>query len=113
VRFYDLARDPILCPACGVVHTPVIVPVIDITSSAAQTFGKTGWRRKTFARPEAAVPAAQAEAAAAPELAAVGDDDADAAKAVEPEDEIVLEPDEDDADASDLVDLDVEDPKES
>lgn len=111
VRFYDLARDPILCPACGAEHTPVAVPVFNIETRGAQSFGKTGWRRKTFARPEAAVPVADAEPAVAPEMAAK-DEDADAAKGADPVDEIVLEQDEDDADAADLIDVDVDDAKE-
>lgn len=95
VPFYDLGRDPIVCPACGVVHTPAPPrPVLAPQSPTA----KTGWRRG--AKREEPVAAAPRDEAEAPEVEEVADEP-DAAAA--PDEDIVLEPEADDTDVSDLV----------
>jgi uncharacterized protein (TIGR02300 family) len=49
-RFYDLLRDPIVCPSCGVRY---VSEVPQASEAPAGTFtDKTGWRRKAFKRPE-------------------------------------------------------------
>jgi uncharacterized protein (TIGR02300 family) len=106
VRFYDLARDPIVCPACSAVFTPVVQPVYDVTVRSTSG-GKTGWRSKTFKRPDAAVPVADAEEAAVPE-AVVAEDAVEEAPSAGADDDIVLEQEADDGDVSGLVDHDVE-----
>jgi uncharacterized protein (TIGR02300 family) len=111
VRFYDLMREQIVCPACGVAYIPVAQPA-DTGTRGASGSAKTGWRQ-SFKRPspvlpepdpQIAAPAEEVETEAAGEEVAV----ADAA----PEDDIVLEQEPDDADVSGLVDVDIEEPKE-
>jgi uncharacterized protein (TIGR02300 family) len=102
VRFYDLARDPIVCPVCGAEYTPAAAPV---APSAAPFTAKTGWRRG--ARREHPAPTVPNDLSGAPE---VGEEVADeAAAAVSPDQDIVLEPEADDTDVSDLVDRDDKD----
>ena len=105
VRFYDLARDPIVCPACGAVYTPAPAPVASPTPSYT---GKTGWRRGVKREePVAAVPE---EVPEAPEVEE--EEAADEPAAVGPDEDIVLEPEADDTDVSDLVGHDDKDAKE-
>jgi uncharacterized protein (TIGR02300 family) len=113
VRFYDLARAEISCPACGVLYTPVALVAVEARRGTAGS-GKTGWRQ-SFKRASPVLPEAEAPVAAASEdsdveVEAVGDEvpAADAA----PEDDIVLEQEPDDGDVSGLVDVDLEEPKE-
>jgi uncharacterized protein (TIGR02300 family) len=113
VRFYDLLRDPIVCPSCGAQHTPVVQPVFEAGRRAAPTGGKTGWRQ-SVKRPAPVLPAPDPEIAIPAE--AVADEvlevaTEEATEAV-PDDDIVLEQEPDDADVSGLVDHDVEEPKE-
>jgi uncharacterized protein (TIGR02300 family) len=49
-RFYDLSRDPIVCPSCGAHFERVAQPVPE-THSGPFT-DKAGWRRKAFRRPD-------------------------------------------------------------
>lgn len=107
VRFYDLVRDPIICPICGTEHTPG-APVT-VASERAPYPGKTSWRNAGFKRPappnkvdaEPASIEAEMTADATEETAADGVDE-----------DIVLEQEVDDSDVSDLVDRDVEEPKD-
>ena len=112
VRFYDLAREEIVCPACGVLYTPVVLAPVEARRGAAGS-GKTGWRQN-FKRVNPVLPEADAQAAPAEEaeveVEAVGDE-APAGDAA-PEDDIVLEHEPDDGDVSGLVDVDIEEPKE-
>lgn len=111
VRFYDLAREEIVCPACGVLYTPVAVVPVEARRGAADS-GKTGWRQ-SFKRASPVLPEADTQTAAPleeAEVEAVGDEVASADAA--PEDDIVLEQEPDDADVSGLVDVDLEEPKE-
>ena len=113
VRFYDLAREEIVCPACGVLYTPVVLAPVEARRGAAGS-GKTGWRQ-SFKRPSPVLPEPDAQVAAASEEAeveveAVGEEVAAADAA--PEDDIVLEQEPDDGDVSGLVDVDIEEPKE-
>jgi len=110
VRFYDLARDEIVCPACGVLYTPVALQPVEARRGAAGS-GKTGWRQ-SFKRPGPAIaePDAPAVVSDDPEVEVAGEETADAAAA--PEDDIVLEQEPDDGDVTGLVDVDIEEPKE-
>ena len=113
VRFYDLAREQIVCPACGVLYTPVVQAPVESRRGVAGS-GKTGWRQ-SFKRPSP-VPIEPDPQVVAPsdseevEVEASGDE-VPAADAV-PEDDIVLEQEPDDGDVSGLVDVDIEEPKE-
>jgi len=113
VRFYDLAREEIVCPACGVLYTPVAAVAVEARRGVA-SFGKTGWRQ-SFKRQSPVVPEPEAQVAAPSEeteieVEAAGEEVAAADAA--PEDDIVLEQEPDDGDISGLVDLDNEEPKE-
>jgi uncharacterized protein (TIGR02300 family) len=63
VRFYDLTREPIVCPSCGAQHTPVARPIIELGARAASHTGKTSWRSRSFKRPEPEPEVAEASAA--------------------------------------------------
>jgi uncharacterized protein (TIGR02300 family) len=112
VRFYDLMRESIVCPACGAQYTPAAAPVA--SAKRAPFSGKTGWRSKTFKRPEPAVPAADVELAKPADADAeeVPEDAVEETTAVVPEDDIVLEHEPDDGDVTGLVEHEVEDPKD-
>lgn len=112
VRFYDLARDPIVCPSCGEVHTPVARGGIDGAAGGASFTEKTSWRSRSFKRIDPVQPAADLEPRAAPEPAEAEDLVEETPGAVA-EDDIVLEQETDDGDVSGWVDHDVEEPKES
>lgn len=112
VRFYDLMRDPIVCPACSAVFTPEAPrPVYEVGTFVTPSAGKSAWR-KASKRPGPMLP--EPDRAAAPETAAAeeleGADDEDV-KGAAPDDDIVLEQEPDDADVSGLIDVDVEEPK--
>jgi uncharacterized protein (TIGR02300 family) len=111
VRFYDLAREQIVCPACGVLYTPVAQPPVEARRGAAGS-GKTGWRQ-SFKRPSPVLPEPDPQIAAPSEEveAEASADEVPAADAA-PEDDIVLEQEPDDGDVSGLVDVDIEEPKE-
>jgi hypothetical protein len=71
VRFYDLLRNPIVCPSCGAVHIPAVQPAMDAGRRAAPA-GKTGWRQ-SVKRPSPVLPEAVPEDAVRPEAAAADD----------------------------------------
>jgi uncharacterized protein (TIGR02300 family) len=98
VRFYDLARNPIVCPSCGAHYTPA-ARVID--ARAAPLTAKTGWRSRPFKRPDAPV----AEPKLISQAMEVGDA-VDESASAGVEDDFVLEQEQDDAEASGLTDLD-------
>jgi uncharacterized protein (TIGR02300 family) len=52
-RFYDLSREPIVCPSCGAQHVPDAPPLATEHGSRAGRFtDKTGWRNRSFKHPE-------------------------------------------------------------
>jgi hypothetical protein len=107
VRFYDLARDPIVCPACGAHFTVAPAAVVAVGTPFTN---KTGWRSKGLRRPKSALPVADPEEG----TPGLSQDTVEDAAGVEPEDDLVLEPEVDgpDADVNDLVGRDAVDPKE-
>ncbi len=112
VRFYDLLRDPILCPACGERHVPEVRQPFELGSH--KPAGKTGWRhsaKRTLPvepAPDVEV-AAPAETADAEELEVATEEVANASAE---DDTVLVEQDGDDADFTGLVEVEVEDPKE-
>ena len=94
VRFYDLLRDPIVCPSCGAQHTPMVQQAVEV-GRRAPAAGKTGWRQNVK-KPIPVLPDPDAEIPVRPEAA---------------DDDIVLEQDPDDGDVTGLVDH-AEEPKE-
>ena len=114
VRFYDLLRDPIVCPSCGALFTPVVQPAFELGGRKSAA-GKTGWRQNTK-RPAPVEPVPDAEFATPAETAAAEDLEVateEVASAATEDDTVLVEQDGDDADVTDLVELDVEDPKEA
>jgi uncharacterized protein (TIGR02300 family) len=114
VRFYDLRRDPIVCPSCGAQYTPMAQPPAEAGRRAAPVGGKTGWRQ-SVKRPSPVLPEPNPEDAIRPEVVAEAEDldvateeVADAAA----DDDIVLDTEPEDADVSGLIEVDVEEPKE-
>src|SRR5262245_25995268 len=96
VRFYDLARDPVVCPSCGAEYTPAAVAAAPTVSAFTS---KTGWRRG--AKREEPVAAAQDDVPETPEVEELADEPA----AAGPDEDVVLEPEADDTDVSDIVAL--------
>jgi uncharacterized protein (TIGR02300 family) len=93
-RFYDLARDHIVCPSCGahqVREAPA--PVAEIVTHAAGFTEKTSWRSRRVKRPDPEPDDAPEDAAAA--------DAPDEAPAVN--DDVVLDEESDEADISGLL----------
>jgi uncharacterized protein (TIGR02300 family) len=112
VRFYDLARDPIVCPACGEQHTPIAQPLASQGTRAASLAGKTSWRGKAFKRPDAALPEPQLPDADAVASEPAATEEVEGAADVVLDDDTVLEQDADEGDVSGLIGLEVEEPKE-
>jgi hypothetical protein len=113
VRFYDLLRDQIVCPACGATYTPVVQPAFEL-GTRKPSAGKTGWRQSAK-RPSPFEPMPNAEIPTPAETADAEDLDAaseEVANASPADDTVLVEQDGDDSDVADLVELDVEDPKD-
>jgi uncharacterized protein (TIGR02300 family) len=111
VRFYDLKRDPIVCPSCGGHFTPVALAAVALGTRKTPV-AKSAWRQRVE-RPGVAEPTldvdnpAPAETADAADIEATSEETANAS----PDDDTVLvEQDGDDSDVTDLVELDLEDP---
>jgi uncharacterized protein (TIGR02300 family) len=58
-RFYDLSRNPIVCPMCASVYTPPAEPVAAVAARPAPFTNKTGWRHQPLKRVQLALPAAE------------------------------------------------------
>ena len=110
VSFYDLMRSPIVCPSCGAGHDPVDRPLVELGERGAPT-GKTGWRRKSFKRPDPSPVAVQAAEAAEDSREDEAEDDTPA-PALE-EDDVVLEQEPDEGDISGIVGHDWPEPKDN
>jgi uncharacterized protein (TIGR02300 family) len=113
VAFYDLTRSPIVCPACGGEHTPVQRPVVELRKPYAST---SAWRSRSPVPRDAVVPAAEApdgvaDGDEADEVVADDLEEADVPGAVV-DDDTVLEHEADDADASALIEIEDDEPKD-
>jgi uncharacterized protein (TIGR02300 family) len=105
-RFYDLAREPIVCPSCGAHYVPDAPPMAPEAGTRAARFtSKTGWRARSL-KPPAPEPDVAPEAASTEDanegavIPAAGDD-------------LVLEEEPDEADISGLLGhREADDPKE-
>ena len=105
-RFYDLARDPIVCPSCGVHYLPDAAPIApDPGTRSARYTDKTGWRSRSLKPPEP-------EPDDAPEEVAAADDATEGALAPGPSEDVVLDDEPDEADLSGLLDHQESEPKE-
>jgi uncharacterized protein (TIGR02300 family) len=106
-RFYDLSREPIVCPACGAHHVPDAVLITTEDGTGAQRFDKTGWRSRRFKHPEPEPePDSEAEARST-------EDTNEERLAPAPNEHAVLDEDPDEADISGLVGHHEPDPKEA
>lgn len=104
-RFYDLARDPIVCPSCGAHYVPDAPPTaLEAGTRAARFTDKAGWRGRSFKLPDPE-PDAPSEVASA-------EDANEEAPMPAPNDDVVLEEEPDEADISGLLDHHEPDPKE-
>jgi uncharacterized protein (TIGR02300 family) len=102
-RFYDLLREPIVCPACGAHYVPDAPPMAaEVGARAGRFTDKTGWRSRSFKHPE---PDSEAEA---------GSSEAtnEEPLAPAPNEHAVLDEEPDEADISGLVGHHESDPKE-
>jgi uncharacterized protein (TIGR02300 family) len=111
-RFYDLSRDPIVCPSCGAHHVPEApAPVAETGLRAAGFTGKTSWRGRRINRPAdpGAEPHADPEPDVPPEVAAAEEAPEEAPA---PSEDVVLDEEPDEAEISDLLDYPESDPKE-
>jgi uncharacterized protein (TIGR02300 family) len=93
VRFYDLARSPIVCPTCGAHYTPPAEPAVQ--AKARAPFGKTGWRSQPLKRVPPTPPDAEVMPSDRLDAEAV-DEKIKEAATVDSEDGIVLEQQRDD-----------------
>ena len=107
IRFYDLARDPIVCPACSAQYTVAPTPAVAELRTGSPT-NKTGWRSKALKRPTLPVEPEDVEEAA-PEASAEATDEV---ASTGPDDDLVLEQEPDDGDVANLIDKVEEEPKE-
>lgn len=107
VRFYDLARDPIVCPSCGVQNIAAPPRVMTLGARAETSGGKTTWRSKPFKFSKPALPA---EPDPAPDITADAPGEAPGPNA---DQDLVLEQETDEGDVTDWVDRDAVETKDS
>jgi uncharacterized protein (TIGR02300 family) len=110
VRFYDLHRDPIVCPACGAHHVPEAVQTAEAGARAGRFTNKTGWRGRAFERADAEPPAAPRHDALEP--AATEDAAEEGLGPVQSEDVVLDEQEPDESDVSSLIEHDGPEPEE-
>jgi uncharacterized protein (TIGR02300 family) len=109
-RFYDLLREPIVCPACGAHYVPDAPPMATDNGAPAGRFtDKTGWRSRSSKHPE---PDSEAEARSEVEDGS-SEDANEEHLAPAPNEHAVLDEEPDEADITGLVDHHEPDPKES
>jgi uncharacterized protein (TIGR02300 family) len=105
VRFYDLLREPIVCPSCGARFVPVVAPMIGEAGARATRFtDKTGWRGRGVKRPDPE-PDASLEAA-------TPEDSTEEASTPVPDEHAVLEEEADETDITGLLGHHEAEPKE-
>ena len=95
VRFYDLTRDPVVCPMCGAQQDSVAARILHIGKPVAGQRSKTSWRSRPSEPPKPALP-----------VEAQPDADSDAVPEASADENLVLEQDEDEGDVADLVERD-------
>jgi uncharacterized protein (TIGR02300 family) len=113
VRFYDLSRDPIVCPACGAKYAHAAMHVVEPGTRKAPYASKKGWGDRTeVKRPEPVREEAETKVTAESGSENLEEEN-DAGPEVETpeEDDTVLEPEVDEPDVSGLVDH-LDEPKE-
>jgi uncharacterized protein (TIGR02300 family) len=106
VRFYDLLREPIVCPSCSAHYVPAAPQTAEAGARAAPFTNKTGWR----SRAKLTDPAPHV----VPEAAAAEDATAESGEALSPvpSEDVMLDEETDAADVSTFVDHGVAKPEE-
>jgi uncharacterized protein (TIGR02300 family) len=103
VRFYDLARNPILCPMCGAHYAPPPEPIVQARERSAPFSSKTGWRSHPLGRTQPVVPVADVTPIDPSDSLAVGNEAEETASELSEDRGVVLEQEPDDGDVSALL----------
>lgn len=96
-RFYDLERDPIMCPMCGANYNIAISSAAIAAAAAEEKAARKAAKKPIFAEPEAVVDDAVEAGEVLPEIE--GDDEPVAAEA----DETFLEEEEEEGDVAGII----------
>ena len=110
VRFYDLARSPIVCPSCGAHFTPAAAPVVHSSAPPASFSSKTRWRSQAFKRAQPILPVSDPKSSDPPDP--LIEEETEEMASVDSEDSVVLDQEQDEEGASGLVDRDAMDAEE-
>jgi uncharacterized protein (TIGR02300 family) len=103
VRFYDLARSPIVCPMCGAHYAPPAEPIVQARERSVPFSSKTGWRSQPFKRTQPVLPVADVTPIDPSDSLAVGNEAEETVTELA-EDRVVLEQEPDDGHVLSLVD---------
>jgi hypothetical protein len=103
VRFYDLARSPIVCPKCGAHYAPPAEPIVQAGECSQPFSSKTGWRSRPFKRTQPVLPLADVTPIDPSDSLAVGNEAEETATEFA-DDRVALEQEPDDGDVLSLVD---------
>jgi len=109
-KFFDLKRDPILCPKCGAVYQIVMPARGQRVAAAAAAAPKDD--DEPVAEGDAEIVSLEDADAEAAEKIVVGDDDIEIEDDVAADDTFLEEEEEDGDDVADLIDGDIEDDDE-
>jgi uncharacterized protein (TIGR02300 family) len=109
-KFFDLNRDPILCPKCGAVFVPLPVARTPSRAAAAAVVRDEGEVEQENAGVEI-VSLDEAEAGEKPEPA--GEDDIEIEDTPADDNTFLEEEEEGDGDVADLIDSEIEDDEEA
>lgn len=112
VRFYDLRRAPIVCPACGAEYTPVAAPPFAVGNRAAPFTSKTGWRSKSVRPIEDGATQLAADSSPQSATAKPPAGDTEAGGDAGHQDDMVLEQEPDEPDVTGLIDHEVEESRD-
>ena len=110
VRFYDLARSPIVCPLCATHFTPPAAPVVHPSAPPASFSSKTGWRRQALKRAQPILPVSDPKSGDLPDP--LIEEETEDMPSVNSEDSVFLDQEQDEEGASGLVDRDAMDGEE-
>ena len=110
VRFYDLARSPIVCPSCGAHFTPAAAPVVHSSAPPASFSSKTGWRSQPLKRAQPILPVSDPNSGEPSDP--LIEEETEEMASVDTEDSVVLDQEQDEEGTSGLVDRDAMDAEE-
>ena len=110
VRFYDLARSPIVCPSCGAHFTPASAPVAHSSAPPASFSSKTRWRSQPLKRAQPILPVSDPNSGEPSDP--LIEEETEEMASVDSEDSVVLDQEQDEEGTSGLVDRDAMDAEE-